>query len=93
MFGRITIKEIIGAYPPAVPDTRDMFESELKVMLSALGNKSRQELLLLLEAQRDAANRVNSRPGAMALAHDKIRIFNEYSNKYMSHIDKMCQSY
>lgn len=90
VFGRITIKEIIGAQPPAVPDTRDMLGAELGVMLSALEGKSRTALLLLLEAQRDAASRINSRPGAMALAHDKIRIFNEYNDAYMRSISAKC---
>jgi len=88
VFGRITVKEIIGAQPPAVPDTRDMLESELGVLLAdldaACGGK--HSLLRLLAGQKEASAHVNCRPGAMALAQTKIRLFNEYNDRYMNAI-------
>ena len=36
VFGKITTKEIIGADPPAIPDTKDNFEKELVTLLSEL---------------------------------------------------------
>ena len=36
VFGKITTKEIIGADPPAVPDTRNNFEKELITLLAEL---------------------------------------------------------
>jgi hypothetical protein len=35
---------------------------------------------------------VNSRPGAMALAQDKIRLFSEYNQKYIQTIKDKLQS-
>lgn len=82
VLGDITLKEIIGAQPPAIPDTRDMLASELDVLLEELKHKNDKDVSRLLQEQKEAEGIVNSRPGAMALAQDKIRLFNEYSNKY-----------
>ena len=46
----------------------------------------------LLEEQKNSANHINSRPGAMALAQDKIQLFNEYNEKYIQSITKKLQS-
>jgi len=46
----------------------------------------------LLEEQQIAEKHVNSRPGAMALAQEKIQLFTEYSQKYIQTINKKLQS-
>lgn len=88
VFGRITAKEIIGASPPAVPDTKNLLAFELDALLVNLRDKSRKDLLGLLAQQEEAVAAINSRPGAMALAQDKIRIFNEYSDRYVDAIKR-----
>ena len=36
VFGKITKKEIIGADPPAIPDTKNLLEKEFEFLLSQL---------------------------------------------------------
>ena len=88
VFGKITTKEIIGADPPAIPDTKNLLENELQSLLSELESKSTEELKNLLEEQKISEKLVNSRPGAMALAQDKIQMYTEYSQKYIQSINQ-----
>ena len=92
VFGKITTKEIIGAEPPATPDTKDLLESELQTLLTQLESQSKENLQKLLEEQQSAEKLVNSRPGAMALAQDKIQMYTEYSQKYIKSINEKLQS-
>lgn len=92
VFGKITTKEIIGSFPPAMPDTKNLLEEELKELVSNLESKTTEDLQKLLEEQKIAEKHANSRPGAMALAQDKIRLFTEYSQKYIQIINDMIQS-
>jgi hypothetical protein len=92
IFGSMTTKEIIGADPPALPDTRENLEKELSTLLAELELVPKMNLEKLLEEQKIAENHINSRPGAMALAQDKIQLFNEYSKKYVQSITKKLQS-
>ena len=92
VFGKITTKEIIGADPPAIPNTKDLLESELQTLLTQLESQSKENLQKLLEEQRSAEKLVNSRPGAMALAQDKIQMYTEYSQKYIKSINEKLQS-
>ena len=92
VFGSITTKEIIGADPPALPDTKENFEKELAALLVELESTPKVNLEKLLEEQKIAENHINSRPGAMALAQDKIQLFNEYNEKYIQSITKKLQS-
>ncbi len=92
IFGNITTKEIIGADPPAIPDTRENLEKELVTLLAELESMPKMNLEKLLEKQKTAENHINSRPGAMALAQNKIQIFNEYNEKYLQSITKKLQS-
>ncbi len=92
VFGSITTKEIIGADPPALPDTKENFEKELATLLVELESVPKVNLEKLLEEQKIAENHINSRPGAMALAQDKIQLFNEYNKKYIQLITKKLQS-
>ena len=86
VFGKITTKEIIGSNPPAIPDTKDLLENELKLLLAELESSSSMNLEKILEEQKIAEQHINSRPGAMALAQNKIKLFNEYNEKYVQTI-------
>ena len=92
VFGNITTKEIIGADPPALPDTKENLEKEFSTLLAELESVPKMNLEKLLEEQKTAENHINSRPGAMALAQDKIQLFNEYNEKYLQSITKKLQS-
>lgn len=92
VFGKITTKEIIGSSPPAIPNTKNMLEEELKKLTINLESKTTENLQKLIEEQKIAEKHVNSRPGAMALAQDKIRLFTEYSQKYIQIINNKLQS-
>ena len=92
VFGQITTKEIIGAFPPALPDTKNLLEKELQNLTNNIESQNKESLKNLLEDQQVAEKHVNSRPGAMALAQDKIQLFTEYSQKYIQTINKKLQS-
>ncbi len=92
VFGKITTKEIIGAEPPAIPDTKDILEKELAILLAELKSKSKENLEKILEQQKITQKHVNSRPGAMALAQNKIELFNEYNKKYVQIIKEKLKS-
>ncbi len=83
IFGRITTKEIIGAEPPEIPDTKNILEKELAILLVELESQSKENLENILKQQKIIEKHVNSRPGAMALAQNKIKLFNEYNKKYI----------
>jgi len=92
VFGNITLKEIIGSFPPAIPETQNLLDTELEVLTTKLDSKTQDSLQKLLEEQEIAEKQVNSRPGAMALAQDKIRLFSAYNQKYMQIIKTKLQS-
>jgi len=92
IFGEITIKEIVGANPPAVPDTKNLLENEFQKLLSDLESKNKEELKQLLSEQQLADKYINSRPGAMALAQDKIRLFTQYNQTYIQIINQRIKS-
>ena len=92
VFGNITTKEIIGADPPEIPDTKNILEKELTILLTELNSQSKEDLEKLLEQQEIAEKHINSRPGAMALAQNKIQLFNEYSKKYVEKIKEKLES-
>jgi hypothetical protein len=92
VFGKITTKEIIGAVPPAIPDTKKLLEDELQNLINELESQTKDDLKKLLKEQQIANNHINSRPGAMALAQDKIRLFTEYNQKYIQTINEKLKS-
>lgn len=92
VFGNITTKEIIGAEPPEIPDTKNILEKELTILLSKLNSQSKEDLKKLLEGQILAEKHINSKLGAMALAQNKIQLFNEYSKKYVEKIKEELES-
>ena len=92
VFGTITTKEVIGANPPAIPDTQNSFEKELVILLAKLPSNSKIDLEKLLEEQKIAEAHINNRPGAMALAQDKIQLFNAFNQKYVKAIKEKLES-
>ena len=92
VFGNITTKEIIGADPPAIPDFRDIFEKELSTLLVELASQPKMNLEKFLDKQKIAETHINTRPGAMALAQDKIQMFNVYNEKYIQSIKEKLES-
>ncbi len=92
VFGKITTKEIIGAEPPAIPDTKDILEKELAILLAKLESQSKENLENILEQQKITEKHVNSRPGAMALAQNKIELFNEDNKKNVQKIKEKLES-
>ena len=91
VFGKITTKEIIGADPPAT-ETKSLLEKELSDLLSNLESQNNESLNQLLNEQKASDAHVNSRPGAMALAQDKIQLFNEFSERYRTAIKEKLES-
>ena len=92
VFGTITTKEVIGAVPPAIPDTQNNFEKELTILLTELTLYSKIDLEKLLEEQEIVEAHINNRPGAMALAQDKIQLFNVFNQKYVKAIKEKLDS-
>ena len=92
IFGKITTKEIIGAEPPEIPETKDILEKELAILLADLKLQPKENLEKLIEQQKITEKHVNSRPGAMALAQNKIKLFNEYNQKYVQIIKEKLES-
>ena len=91
VFGKITTKEIIGAVPSVI-DTKKLLEIEFQNLINELELQTKDDLKKLLNQQQIANKRINSRPGAMALAQDKIRLFTEYNQKYIQTINEKLQS-
>jgi hypothetical protein len=91
VFGKITTKEIIGVIPSAT-ETRKLLENEYQNLINELESQNQDNLKKLLKEQQIANKHINSRPGAMALAQDKIRLFTEYNQKYIKTINEKLQS-
>ncbi|CAD6368707.1 hypothetical protein Nlim_1566 [Candidatus Nitrosarchaeum limnium SFB1] len=92
IFGKITVQEIIGAAPPAIPDTKNLLEKEFQNLINELKSQTKDDLKKLLDNQLLADKQINSRPGAMALAQDKIRLFSDYNQKYIQIINEKLNS-
>lgn len=88
VFGKITAKEIIGSYPPAKPETELSLVNELTLLLDDLKTKDAPEIRELIANQKENHIQINSRPGAMALAQDKIELFNEFSKQYLQELEQ-----
>lgn len=82
VFGRVTVKEIIGADPP-IQDTQNLLEAVLEELLARVESHPKERLREILEEQKAAHAHVNSRPGAMALAQGKIQLYNRYNEMYV----------
>lgn len=86
VFGKITIKEVIGSEPPLHPDMKEKLETEFSILVKGLKNKNPNELKEISEQQKLLEKLVNSRPGSMALSQSKIKLFTNYSQKYLNEI-------
>ena len=86
IFGNITAKEIIGS-EPTPDDTEKFLENELNLLLKNLDGLQKQQLVELKENQISLEKQMNSRPGAMAISQEKIRIFTKFSQNYVKQID------
>lgn len=93
IFGRITAKEIMGEDPPLQPDTRTILEHEFELLKKNLDLTPKNEIKQLLENQIQVEKLMNSRPGAMALSQPKIRLFTEFSQKYIQIMQQKLDSY
>ena len=91
VFGRVTVKEIIGAYPP-IQDAHNMLETVLGELLAHIESQTKERLREILDEQKTAQAHVNSRPGAMALAQGKIQMYNEYNERYIQAIVSRLES-
>jgi len=92
VFGKITTKEIIGAIPPAIPDIKNLLENEFHYLIKKLNLQTKEDLKKILAEQLSIDSYMNSRPGAMALAQDKIRLFTKYNQKYIQTINNKIKS-
>jgi hypothetical protein len=92
VFGNIMTKTIIGADPPENPETRNILEKELSILLTELESQPKENLEKLLEQQKISEKHINSRPGAMALAQNKIQLYNKYNEKYVQAIKEKLNS-
>ena len=71
---------------------KNIFEEEFEILLAELESQSKENLENLLEQQKITEKHINSRPGAMALAQNKIQLFNEYNKKYVETIKEKLES-
>ena len=85
-------KTIIGADPPENPETKNILEKELSILLTELESQPKENLGKLLEQQKISEKHINSRPGAMALAQNKIQLYNKYNEKYVQAIKEKLNS-
>ena len=85
------MQEIIGSIPPAIPDTKNLLENEFQNLVNELKSQTKDDLKKLLTEQQLIDKQINSRPGAMALAQDKIRLFSDYNQKYIQIIYEKLQ--
>ena len=93
MFGEVVAKEIIGNDPPLHPETENRLENQLNLLINELNKKSKEELEKTLQEQKEIIKQMNSKPGAMALAQDKIKLFTDFSFKYTQAIENKLKSF
>ena len=86
IFGNITAKEIIGS-EPVLHETEKLLGNELNALLKDLNGLQKQQLMELKENQTSLEKQMNSRPGAMALSQEKIRLFTRFSQDYIKQIE------
>lgn len=93
VFGRVSVKEIIGAEPPLHPETSKKLKDEFNLLVSELDKKSKNELEKLLQEQKDNIKQMNSKPGSMAIAQNKIKLFTKFGFKYIQEIENELKSF
>ena len=87
VFGEITSKEIIGS-EPSETEIENLLTKELAKLIKNLEEKTRRELNDEKTKQIKVEKLMNSRPGAMALSQEKIRIFTCFSKSYIKKIEE-----
>ena len=92
VFGKITSKEIIGTIPTE-SEIENMLSKEIDDLIKNLKGKTKSELKTLKEKQTKFEKEINSRPGAMALPQNKIRLFTEFSKQYVRKIEEQSTKY
>lgn len=92
VFGGVAAKEIIGGEPPLHPETTSRLENEFNLLVNELNKKSKDELEKTLQEQKEIIKQMN-RPGAMAIAQDKIKLFTDFSFKYTLAIENKLKSF
>ena len=93
IFGKVVAKEIIGGEPPLHPETTSRLENEFNLLVHELNKKSKEELEKTLREQKEIIKQMNSKPGAMALAQDKIKLFTDFGFKYTQAIENKLKSF
>ena len=93
VFGEVAAKEIIGNDPPLYPQTESKLENQFNLLVDELNKKSKVELEKTLYEQKEIIKQMNSRPGAMAIAQDKIKLFTNFSFKYTQAIENKLKSF
>jgi hypothetical protein len=92
VFGNIMTQEIIGS-EPSIIKIKTIFEKELSILVKNLESTSKETLDNILKQQKICEKHVNTRPGAMALNQSKIKMFNEYNNKYIEKINQFLEKH
>lgn len=87
VFGSILVMEIIGSSPDSEELERRL-KAELDIMLQDLNGRDREQLLKLQKRQNSVEKLMNSRPGSMAISQEKIRLFTDFSQRYLAEIEK-----
>lgn len=91
IFGNVTAKEIIGS-EPTINETEKLLNNELNSLLENLNGFKKQQLIELKEKQISLEKQMNSRPGAMALSQEKIRLFTKFSQNYIKKIENKLEN-
>ena len=87
MFGSIRLCDIFGDRPD--PDAFErMLDVQTAMILETIRNSPADELCKLRAGYGHIIKHVTSRPGAMALPQDKIRLFEERCMQCIRAIDK-----
>ena len=85
-------QEIIGS-EPSIIKIKTIFEKELSILVENLESISQENLDNILKQQKICEKHINTRPGAMALNQRKIKMFNEYNNKYLEKINQFLEKH
>ena len=88
IFGNITSKEIIGSEPNH-NETENLLADELRKLEQDLEGFDKLRLEELREKQIQLEKQMNSRPGAMAISQEKIRLYNKFNQNYLQKIDEI----
>ena len=89
VYGDVILSEIVGAEPPAHPNLEEKLEDEFSSMVDQLESKSVEEINEFRTQQLKHERIVNSRPGAMALDQEKIRMYITYHQRLLNLIEQI----